>query len=342
MSPMLHMSRVRKTYATGVVQVEALRGVDLSLDEGDYLAIMGPSGSGKSTLMHIIGCLDVPTSGTYLLDDTDVSTMTETHLAEVRNRKIGFVFQQFNLLASLSALRNVELPLVYAGVPAAQRRERALAALDRVGLADRVQHRPGELSGGQQQRVSVARALVTDPALLLADEPTGNLDPATAGGILDLLAEINERGTTVVMATHDRTAVDRMQRRVVEMVGGLVVRDEERGTYATPTPVSVISGNLPDDSGHRDDHPLEDQQDSTDPGDAPVEPASAEGAGHGAASVEDGAGRTSSAADVLEEDLIDEREALQARDEDLFVEDAFAEEPFVSDPFTDETEGERR
>lgn len=144
------------------------------------------------------------------------------------------------------------------------------------------------------------------------------------------------------MATHDRTAVDRMQRRVVEMVGGLVVRDEERGTYATPTPVSVISGNLPDDSGHRDDHPLEDQQDSTDPGDAPAEPASAEGAGHGAASVEDGAGRTSSAADVLEEDLIDEREALQARDEDLFVEDAFAEEPFVSDPFTDETEGERR
>ena len=229
MSPMLDMSAVRKTYSTGVVQVEALRGVDLSVDQGDYLAIMGPSGSGKSTLMHIIGCLDVPTSGTYLLDDTDVSKMTESQLAEVRNRKIGFVFQQFNLLSSLSALRNVELPLVYAGVPAATRKERALAALDRVGLADRVQHRPGELSGGQQQRVSVARALVTDPALLLADEPTGNLDSHSTEEILGLFAELNEAGRTIVVITHEFEVAEHAGRRVFIRDGLLNATDAVLG-----------------------------------------------------------------------------------------------------------------
>ncbi len=229
MSTMLHMTDVRKTYATGVVQVEALRGVDLDVAEGDYLAIMGPSGSGKSTLMHIIGCLDVPTSGTYLLDGTDVSEMTEKQLAEVRNRKIGFVFQQFNLLPSLTALRNVELPLVDAGVPVAGRRERAMAALDKVGLAERVQHRPGELSGGQQQRVSVARALVTDPALLLADEPTGNLDSHSTAEILELFAELNEAGRTIVIITHELEVAEHAKRRVFIRDGLLNATDAVLG-----------------------------------------------------------------------------------------------------------------
>jgi putative ABC transport system ATP-binding protein len=223
------MTDVRKTYATGVVQVEALRGVDLDVAEGDYLAIMGPSGSGKSTLMHIIGCLDVPTSGTYLLDGTDVSEMTEKQLAEVRNRKIGFVFQQFNLLPSLTALRNVELPLVYAGVPVAERRERAMAALDKVGLAERVQHRPGELSGGQQQRVSVARALVTDPALLLADEPTGNLDSHSTAEILELFAELNHAGRTIVIITHELEVAEHAKRRVFIRDGLLNATDAVLG-----------------------------------------------------------------------------------------------------------------
>ena len=219
---MLNMTGVRKTYATGSVEVEALRGIDLHVEQGEYIAVMGPSGSGKSTLMHIIGCLDVPTSGTYTLDGVDVSAMTEKQLAEVRNQKIGFVFQQFNLLASLTALRNVELPMIYAGVPAHERRERAMSALTKVGLADRIEHRPGELSGGQQQRVSVARALVTNPTLILADEPTGNLDSHSTREILELFEELNDAGRTIVMITHVLDVAERAK-KMSHIYDGLLI-----------------------------------------------------------------------------------------------------------------------
>nr|WP_281287566.1 ABC transporter ATP-binding protein [Rudaeicoccus suwonensis] len=200
---MLSLRGVTKTYASGDLEVQALRGVDLDVPEGDLVAIMGPSGSGKSTLMHILGCLDVPTTGVYELGGVDVSDMGEAELAQVRNAKIGFVFQQFNLLASMTALRNVELPLVYAGVSRTERRERAAEALERVGLAARLDHLPSQLSGGQQQRVSVARALVTDPDLILADEPTGNLDSVATKDVLSLFDELHDAGRTVLLITHD-------------------------------------------------------------------------------------------------------------------------------------------
>ncbi|MEP7054986.1 MAG: ABC transporter ATP-binding protein [Actinomycetota bacterium] len=208
----IELDDVRKTYSTGAVEVEAVRGVSLTIEEGEYVAIMGPSGSGKSTLMHLLGCLDRPTSGTYLLAGSDVSRMSEAELAEVRNERIGFVFQQFNLLPTMTACRNVELPLCYAGVGRTERRERAMEALRRVGLEDRVLHRPGELSGGQQQRVAVARALVTDPALILADEPTGNLDSASAADVLALFDELRDAGRTIVLITHEPDVAAAAQR----------------------------------------------------------------------------------------------------------------------------------
>ncbi|HEX8973505.1 ABC transporter ATP-binding protein [Oryzihumus sp.] len=223
--PILDLADVRKVYATGAAQVEALRGVSLTVDPGEYVAVMGPSGSGKSTLMHILGCLDIPSEGSYRLAGEDVGAMTEAQLADVRNRRIGFVFQQFNLLPSLSAWRNVELPLCYAGVPRQERRARAIQALERVGLADRVDHRPGELSGGQQQRVAVARALVTDPALLLADEPTGNLDSHSTADVLGLFAELHVQGRTIVLITHEHDVAARAG-RVVHILDGQVAEDE--------------------------------------------------------------------------------------------------------------------
>jgi len=221
------MSDLWKTYDTGLIKVDALRGIDLQITAGEFTAIIGPSGSGKSTLMHIIGCLDVPTKGTYYLDGEDVFDMTEEDLADIRNRRIGFVFQQFNLLATMSAWRNVELPLCYAGVPAAQRKRRAMNALDQVGLADRAEHRPGEMSGGQQQRVAVARALVTDPTLILADEPTGNLDSISSRDMLALFGDLNREGRTMVLITHD-TDVASAARRIIEIHDGQVTHDESR------------------------------------------------------------------------------------------------------------------
>ncbi len=221
---LIELADVRKTYRTGSLKVSALAGITLAIDEGEYVAVMGPSGSGKSTLMHILGCLDVPTSGRYCLAGEDVGEMSEGQLAEVRNRRVGFVFQQFNLLASMPAWRNVELPLTYRGGGRADRRERAMTALSRVGLGDRVEHRPGELSGGEQQRVAIARALVTEPDLLLADEPTGNLDSSSTAEILNLLDELHGSDRTIVVITHEAD-VARRSGRTVRMLDGLVSVD---------------------------------------------------------------------------------------------------------------------
>jgi putative ABC transport system ATP-binding protein len=223
------LDRVGKTYRSGSLAVEALSDVSLTIDRGEYIAVMGPSGSGKSTLMHILGCLDVPTSGTYRLAGEDVDAMTEDELSDVRNRQIGFVFQQFNLLPSLNAWRNVELPLVYAGVERHERRERAMNALERVGLESRVDHRPGELSGGQQQRVAVARALVTEPALILADEPTGNLDSASSADVLALMHDLHDSGRTIVLITHEADIAAAAE-RVVRILDGRIVEPQTVGT----------------------------------------------------------------------------------------------------------------
>ncbi|MGW4210593.1 ABC transporter ATP-binding protein [Lentzea sp. NPDC004789] len=226
MSPVIEVRNLRKTYGTGDTAVHALRGLDLTVQKGEYLAIMGASGSGKSTLLNILGCLDVPTSGKYLLDGIDTGEFDEEQLSLLRNRKIGFVFQSFNLVPRTTALANVELPLVYAGVRRAQRRERALAALDLVGLKERIHHKPNELSGGQQQRVAIARALVTSPAIVLADEPTGNLDTDSSREVMGILDRLHASGRTVVLITHEDDVAAHATRtvRVVDgQVAGVLV-----------------------------------------------------------------------------------------------------------------------
>ena len=227
--PVIEVRDVRKTYEIGDIAVPALRGVSLRVERGEYVAIMGHSGSGKSTLMNILGCLDAPTSGTYLLDGLDVREVEEDTLSDVRNRFIGFVFQSFNLIPRTRALANVELPMSYAGLPRAVRRERALAALDAVGLGDRIDHVPSELSGGQQQRVAIARALVTNPALILADEPTGNLDTASGEEVLGLFERLSDEGRTIVLITHE-DEVAAHARRVIRIRDGVIIADERSET----------------------------------------------------------------------------------------------------------------
>ncbi len=228
---LISIHNIKKYYSVGSVVVKALKGVDLSIAKNEYVAIMGPSGSGKSTLMNILGCLDTPSNGTYILNGTDVSKLSDDRLAEIRNKEIGFVFQTFNLLPRYTALDNVMLPLIYAGIPKHERIEMAKMALSNVGLADRMNHKPNELSGGQRQRVAVARALVNNPSIILADEPTGNLDTKTSIDIMNLFEDIYEQGNTIILVTHEED-IARHARRIVRLRDGLIESDDEN-----PNPV---------------------------------------------------------------------------------------------------------
>jgi len=225
METIISLDKIVKNYHIGSIIVEALRSVDVEIKKNEYVAIMGPSGSGKSTLMNLVGALDTPTSGEYILNGTDVSKMDDDRLAEIRNREIGFIFQTFNLLPRYTALENVTLPLIYAGVGKAERVERAKHTLDEVGLADRMEHRPNELSGGQRQRVSIARAMVNDPSIILADEPTGNLDSKTSVDIMKLFGQIHSRGNTIILVTHEES-IARYAHRIIRLLDGEVDKIE--------------------------------------------------------------------------------------------------------------------
>jgi putative ABC transport system ATP-binding protein len=243
--PVIEVQEVTKIFELGQIRVRALRKVSLRIDTGDLVAIMGSSGSGKSTLMNILGCLDIPTSGRYLIDGVDVSEMDEDDLSDLRNRKIGFVFQSFNLVARTSALVNVELPLAYAGLRGAERRRRADRALRSVGMANRMQHQPAELSGGQQQRVAVARALVTNPSLILADEPTGNLDSHSTEDVLRIFARLNDEGRTVVLITHEPDVAEQAK-RVIRLSDGEVIEDQRTlGVHDAPPAVRNLKSAHP-------------------------------------------------------------------------------------------------
>ena len=232
MPPVIHLDKIRKSYYLGKQELEVLKGISLDIARNEYVALMGPSGSGKSTLMNILGCLDSPTGGTYVLNGKDVSKMPDNYLAEVRNKEIGFVFQQFNLLSRLTAAENVALPLVYNGTSKKQRTQQALQMLDRVGLANRSHHKPNELSGGQGQRVAIARALVNNPSIILADEPTGNLDTKTSVEIMEIFGKIHREGNTVILVTHEED-IARYAHRVVRLRDGIIESDTQT---AKPVP----------------------------------------------------------------------------------------------------------
>ena len=227
MQEIIHIENIRKSYIMGRQVLPVLKGISLDIFKNEYVALMGPSGSGKSTLMNILGCLDTPTEGKYILNGNDVSKMEDNQLAEIRNKEIGFVFQQFNLLPRLSALENVALPLVYAGMPKKQRNERAMEVLEKVSLTDRSHHKPNELSGGQSQRVAIARALVNNPSIILADEPTGNLDSKTSFEIMEIFDKIHEGGNTVILVTHEEDIAN-FARRIIRLRDGIVESDKRK------------------------------------------------------------------------------------------------------------------